>query len=157
MMNSGGGHSGSSQDFDLNLAPIIDCFTVLITFLLISASFLSIGILDAGISAPGAQTESEPQGASVDLTLKITADRGYRIKIEGTQPGSGRESEESIKSAKPLDLAALAQKLQALHQQYPKVDVLTLAADEAIEYRDIVATLATARKVFPAVLIGGEL
>ncbi|MEK7690751.1 MAG: biopolymer transporter ExbD, partial [Bdellovibrionota bacterium] len=111
MMNSGGGHSGSSQDFDLNLAPIIDCFTVLITFLLISASFLSIGILDAGISAPGAQTESEPQGASVDLTLKITADRGYRIKIEGTQPGSGRESEESIKSAKPLDLAALAQKL----------------------------------------------
>ena len=157
MMNAGGGgHSGSSQDFDLNLAPIIDCFTVLITFLLISASFLSIGILDAGISAPGAQTATDPQGPAVDLTLKITADRKYRIKIEGAQGGS-KAQEEGLPGSKPLDVAALSTRLQSLHHQYPKVDVLTLAADETIEYRDIVVTLAAARKVFPAVLIGGEL
>jgi biopolymer transport protein ExbD len=42
---------GNSQDADINLAPIIDCFTVLIAFMLVSASFLSIGVLDAGIAA----------------------------------------------------------------------------------------------------------
>ena len=38
---------GGSLDFELNLAPIIDCLVVLITFMLASASFLSISIFDA--------------------------------------------------------------------------------------------------------------
>jgi biopolymer transport protein ExbD len=43
-----GGESGKkSREFDLNLAPIIDCLTVLITFLLASAAFLAIGQLTA--------------------------------------------------------------------------------------------------------------
>jgi biopolymer transport protein ExbD len=62
-MISGGGGSpgrkskGASQDFDLNLAPIIDCITVLIAFILISTSFISIGLLDAGIATETAQQE----------------------------------------------------------------------------------------------------
>ena len=40
----------TSQDFDVNITPIIDSFTVLITFMLASASFLSVGIFDAGIT-----------------------------------------------------------------------------------------------------------
>jgi biopolymer transport protein ExbD len=38
--NFGGG--GNGQEVELNITPIIDCFTVLITFLLASASFLSL-------------------------------------------------------------------------------------------------------------------
>jgi len=43
--------SSNSQDVDINITPIIDCFTVLITFLLASASFLSIGCFE--VSTPG--------------------------------------------------------------------------------------------------------
>ena len=41
-------HAGET-DFELNLASIIDCFTVLITYLLVSASFISLGILDVSV------------------------------------------------------------------------------------------------------------
>ena len=50
--------SKNSLDFELNLAPIIDCFTVLIAFILISASFASINILDAGIAFKEVNLES---------------------------------------------------------------------------------------------------
>ena len=43
--------NSSGQDVDLNITPIIDCFTVLITFLLASASFLSIGFFE--VYTPG--------------------------------------------------------------------------------------------------------
>ena len=52
------------KDFDLNLAPIIDCMTVLITFMLASASFLSIGILDAGVAAAGATAVTDQASAA---------------------------------------------------------------------------------------------
>ena len=50
-MSAGNFEGSGGQDFELNLASLIDCFTVLITFLLASASFLSVGILDAGVAA----------------------------------------------------------------------------------------------------------
>ena len=40
-------HAEGEQDFELNITSIIDCFTVLIAFILTSASFISIGIIDA--------------------------------------------------------------------------------------------------------------
>jgi biopolymer transport protein ExbD len=53
---SGGTHP-AEIDFELNLAPIIDCLVVLITFTLISASFLSVAVFDYG-AAPNSASQS---------------------------------------------------------------------------------------------------
>ncbi len=57
MSASFGNSNQNSGDFELNLASMIDCFTVLIAFLLASSSFLSIGALDV---ATLAASQSDP-------------------------------------------------------------------------------------------------
>ena len=41
------------NEVELNLTPVLDCFTVLITFLLASAGFLSIGFFEAALPGAG--------------------------------------------------------------------------------------------------------
>src|SRR5688572_24880445 len=72
----------NSQDFDLNLAPIIDCFTVLITFMLASASFLAIGIFDSGVAAGGAAANSATP-PSIRVDVELAAKKGIVLKVEG--------------------------------------------------------------------------
>ena len=80
--------SGSShQDFELNLASIIDCFTVLIAFMLASASFLSIGILDAGVAAAGAVAANETP-PPVQLSIELRRDHSILIKTSGKSSSS---------------------------------------------------------------------
>ena len=69
---SAGSGGNSNQDFDLNLAPIIDCFTVLITYLLVSASFISLNSLDVGIAATGdTAAAANPSTPPLALTAEL--------------------------------------------------------------------------------------
>ncbi len=60
-------HGEHEQDFELNLASIIDCFVVLIAFILVSTSFFSIGIIDAEVA--GASTTSESTSEITPITI----------------------------------------------------------------------------------------
>src|SRR4051812_4395070 len=91
MMSSGG---KGSQDVDLNLAPIIDCLTVLVTFMLASATFLSVGVLDAGVGAAGEKSASESPpsvimqaelGNNQELVLKLSGKANETIRIPAKQ------------------------------------------------------------------------
>ncbi|NDF14013.1 hypothetical protein EB061_01655 [bacterium] len=44
-MSAGGG--GGEGDVELNIAPIVDCFTVLIAYMLVSMSFIQLSIFEA--------------------------------------------------------------------------------------------------------------
>ncbi|RYZ61531.1 MAG: hypothetical protein EOP09_19835, partial [Proteobacteria bacterium] len=59
-----------SLEFDLNLAPIIDCFTVLITFLLVSASFLSVSIFDAGFTPVEQMGDTTPPPITIQVMVE---------------------------------------------------------------------------------------
>lgn len=150
---SSGGSSGpgkASQDFDLNLAPIIDCFTVLVTFLLASSAFLSIGLLDAGVAASsGAAAQSAPPPIQIQVQIKA----GHRINVKTT----GKASRSVAMNAKEgaYDFDALKKELESLKKGYPTVDAVTLSADDAIEYADVIDTMEAIRKTQPVVMLGG--
>ena len=149
----GGGHGSrgsQSQDFELNIASIIDCFVVLITFLLASASFLSIGILDAGISAAGAApTNQEPP--PINITVELNKNNIFTIKITGkstkTIPIPANSGE--------LNLEALGKELTTIKSTWPAVSAITLSAQDLVEYKDVIKTMESVRKVLPAVMLGG--
>src|SRR3954470_1256357 len=68
---------GSGQDVELNLAPIIDCFTVLITYLLITASFINLAAMDVGVSATGAAAPlDQPRGPPPMFMTLLMAEGG---------------------------------------------------------------------------------
>src|SRR6476659_682938 len=82
-MNVGGEGGGGSQDFDLNLAPIIDCFTVLISFMLASASFLAIGVFDASVAANTGASNSNAKPPPIRIDIELTMSKELALKVEG--------------------------------------------------------------------------
>jgi biopolymer transport protein ExbD len=151
-MNVGGdtGENGRSQDFDLNLAPIIDCFTVLITFLLVSASFLAVGIFDANLAIEGPPpANTQPPAIRVDLELLAK----HRIRLRVT----GKSSLD--KTLEPLDedwdLKALTTEIDALVAQWPDTRSVVLNGHDDLEYRHVVRIMETVKGKLPSILLGG--
>jgi biopolymer transport protein ExbD len=147
---SAGMSSGNGQDFELNLASIIDCFTVLIAFMLASASFLSIGILDAGVAAAGA-TSATDKPPSVNVSVELGKDQKLTVKLSG-----------KATSSTPIDglagkwnYEALTQNLSGAKSRFSDVAAVTLTADNSIEYKDVVKAMEVIRKTIPVVLLGG--
>lgn len=146
----GGGGRGNSQDFELNLASIIDCLTVLIAFMLASASFLSIGILDAGVAAAGAApTDAAPP--SVNVTVELGRDHAMTLKLSGKTTGSTPIPARDGK----IDDEALARHLTSVKGKWSDVTAVVLTAENTVEYREVVKTMESIRKSIPVVLLGG--
>jgi biopolymer transport protein ExbD len=141
---------GGSQDFDINLAPIIDCFTVLITFMLVSASFLAIGILDAGVEA-GGTTSTNVKPPAVHLELSLSKNSMIQVKLSGKVKFDHKIASKNNE----WDLSSLETELQGILKKWPDVRTLTLVADNDVEYIHIIKIMEASRKVIPSVLLGG--
>ena len=134
---------GGPLDFDLNLAPIIDCFTVLITFMLASASFLSISIFDAGFTP--AEAQGDPTPPPITVTLDLKKNGSLQIVTKGKL-----DSRNTFANA---DEAAEA--LRQLKEKYPGLESVTITADREVEYESIVKAMEKARKNNLSMVLGG--
>ncbi|MBS1985424.1 MAG: biopolymer transporter ExbD [Bdellovibrionales bacterium] len=147
--SSSGKPGRASGDFDLNIAPIIDCFVVLIAFLLISASYVAIGMIDAGVQAgQAAPTSANPP--PVQVVVELMQNQNVRVKITGAV----KEAVEIPASNNSWDYERLQTKLGDIKQRWPAVDGATLSAAPDVEYRDVVKGMEVVRKKIPMVLLG---
>jgi len=146
MISPGAAGNEGSQDFELNLASIIDCLTVIIAFLLLSSSFVSYGALDTAVAAPqGSAASSASDGQPQALTLPVTLRDAAHVDLEfsGSRSEKRSISRESLKS-----------ELEALKQKYPGLNGMVLTAGGRVEYREIIRGMDESRLVFPAVALG---
>jgi biopolymer transport protein ExbD len=144
------GSGGRGGDFDLNLAPIIDCFTVLITFLLASASFLAIGILSTNPAIPSPAT---PGGTPPSINLEVELGPASEI----TMKVSGKETREkkfpAVKGS--WDLGGLQSEVTEVRKKWPDTQSLVLSAGNEIEYEHLVRVMEALKTKIPAVFLGG--
>jgi biopolymer transport protein ExbD len=155
MMTSDGAgpHGGGSQDFDINLAPIIDCFTVLITFLLASASFLAIGIFDSAVAVPGAgDNGAKPPPVRVDVQLTPTFE--IQFKVAGSEK-SANFSKRIAPVKNDWNTEGLLQEVEAVQKRWPDVKTLVLGAADDVEYVHIVRLMEVMRPKVPNIMLGG--
>ncbi len=132
------------SEIELNLAPIIDCFTVLIMFLLISASFLSIGIFDTGVSATESTSTQNSHSSDV-IQIELRALHSFHVSV------SGQSFELPAKNSE-WDYEGLLLKLSGYKN--PDLTVI-LSAKNEIEYNHIIRTLDRLRPTFKNVVLGG--
>lgn len=152
MSASFGQDSGKGgQDFDLNLAPIIDCLTVLIAFMLASATFLSIGILDAGVAAASASPSDNATPPPVNVVIELGLDHALTLKVTGKE----NQNLKITQAGKDWNYAELTQNLKALKTRYPTVNAVTLSAENHVEYIEVVKSMELIRQTMPVVLLGG--
>ncbi len=144
-------HSESEQDFELNLASIIDCFTVLIAFLLVSASFVSIGVLDAEVAASGSEV-TEKEDSPVQLVIDLKSDRSILVYLSGQ---INRIHRIQAKTRGEWNFDALTDRLAIVKGEWPALKSATLLADNKVAYRDVVKSMEVARLAVPTVNLGG--
>ncbi len=142
-------HSELEQDFELNIASIIDCFVVLIAFVLVSTSFFSIGIIDAEIAA-SAEEVASAEHESVVIELK--ADHSMVVRSSNSGTGSVRIA---ALGKKAWDLEKLAVALESMKERLPDLRSATVVADNSVAYRDVMASMDAARGKLPNVNLGG--
>jgi biopolymer transport protein ExbD len=135
------GKFSGSTDFELNLAPIIDCMVVLIAFLLVSLSYLSIHLLDAGIDA-GAVAEAQPDPNKKTLEIRMAQDGGIEIKKEGAP---------LVK----VSVDDMQQTIAKILEQDPRYKTATIDADDSVQYEQIVKVMDGVRKQIPSIVLSG--
>ncbi len=144
------GSGPRSQDFELNLAPIVDCFTVLITFMLISASFLSIGILEALPNSATASPSSLPMPSeNLEITLKqggiteiLLGGRTKRTILIPSQNGK-------------WDQQTALQDLNRIKLEFQEIRMITLSAQNEVEYIHLIRWMDILHPLFQNIYLGG--
>ncbi|OFZ23341.1 MAG: hypothetical protein A2X94_03840 [Bdellovibrionales bacterium GWB1_55_8] len=147
----GGEGRKQEQDFDLNLAPIIDCFVVLIAFVMISAAFASIGILDAGIAAGGAAplAVTDPE---VRLKVELSPDGAIGMQLTGKE---AREITLPPLKNGGYDIPAMGQKVAEIKAKWPSLEKTRLTAENKVPYQEVISSIETIRKSIPGVALDG--
>ena len=145
-----GGPSGR-LDFEINIVPIIDCLTILMTFILASGAFISLGVLEMGIAGPNSAETEAKKLPEIDLNLRMIGSRDMSLTVSGKIRKTFRI--ERLEGRWNFEM--LSKHLNELMSAYPDVKAVTLLADQEIDYQDIVLAMEATKRSHPEVLLGG--
>lgn len=121
------GKGRRSSNVDINIVPFIDLMSVLIIFLLISAVWTQVSMIQLGSSIYGQKSDDKevqpPPRAEVPFRLDVKP-FGYRIVL-------GKQTTEIPKKDGQYDFVGLIDELRRIHEIYPeKNDAVVTMADE---------------------------
>lgn len=134
-----GGGKGRKTSIELNLVPFIDLMSVLITFLLITAVWTQVSMIQMGASTLGKKFNAQPStppppGAEIVLRLDVKT-TGYVLTVNTQVIPIPTLAE------KQFDEPALQQRLEQVRQTYPqKEDAILQVADE-LPYDRLIVTM----------------
>lgn len=145
--------SGRSSSFELNLVPFIDLMSVLITFLLITAVWSQVSMIQLGSSIEGKRNQdtSEPPPEppkDADVVLRVDAkESGYRVLME-------RETVSIPKLTTGYDVPRLVEVLKKFKEKWPdKIDA-KLTVEEHMPYEALITGMdALLQSGFPQITI----
>jgi biopolymer transport protein ExbD len=145
-------------DFELNLASVIDCLVVLIAFVLISASFASVGILEGSVASSAA--DSKPQEAQTEMVVSLKKSHDFEVTVVGKKDGKPEKrayviAGKSTKETGDWNYSALTDRLAFIKGEWPELKSAVLIADNGIAYRDVVKAMEITRLAVPSILLGG--
>ena len=133
----------------LNLTPMMDVFTVLVVFLLITAVFTSITVMDLSV----------PTSAGGSASIKPNFAIEVIVRKAGLEIANGKAVEAAIpKKDGKYDLQMLSEMLVRLKAKYPEKEDATVLMEPKIEYDYLVQVMDTVRgaktPLFPKISIG---
>jgi len=148
---------------DLDLVPIMNLVTILIPFLLFSASFVSLATIDSTLPAFSDEKPADDAPETSGAKLLITGD-GYTLRTDAEPIEDGLEllcRGEGCASAGSYDHGALRDALADIKQYWPEDDTLIITSEEEVQYEILVAAMDAVRvdelgqDLYPAVVLAG--
>jgi biopolymer transport protein ExbD len=124
---------------ELLLVPMIDIFTVLVTFLLMTAVFSRTVILELKLPSSSQAFTEPPPGLVLEVVLRKSG-----IVVQDAKSGP-LESFPRAGASAPYNLAGLSEYLQVVKAKYPDKLDATLLLENDIPYDDLVQVMDTIR------------
>lgn len=145
---------GRNTNVELNLVPFIDLMSVLITFLLISAVWTQVSMIQLGASfaSPQKQEEKEYKPPVLeDLVLRLD------VKSSGYSLLYGSKNISIPKKDAKYDSETLVAELNKIKKENPEKAGIKIAIEDQILYEDVVLTMDAGLKAqfSPELLTGG--
>lgn len=172
----------NAQAEDLDLVPIMNLVTILIPFLLMASSFVSLAVIDSTLPAIGAPQETTEDDPDETLNLSIiVTDEGFTVAgndavLKGPE-GAEVDPEDSgptvpcsksnCPSADSYDVKELTRLLSQIKDRWEDEENVILVPESGIPYEVLVMTMDAAREdpdtkvdgkaklLFPYVVIAG--
>ncbi|MEY2852903.1 MAG: hypothetical protein RL030_35 [Pseudomonadota bacterium] len=124
---------------ELLLVPMIDIFTVLVTFLLMTAVFSRMVIIELKLPTNNAQFVEPPPGLELEIIV-----RQDMVQVADKKTGPLNTFRRTDLSA-PYDLAGLSEYLQFVKSKYPDKTEAALLLEKDIPYDTLVQVMDTVR------------
>ncbi len=135
------GHNDSAgpEAPELNIMPFIDIFSMLNTFLLVSAAFLGLGILEVQIPflSNSPDVKDEPKRA---FSIRIDLE-DEKVTVTSLWTAPPEEKEEKSYTYSKDDILSFHQKMIELRTKVPENDKLTVYADDTVKYENVILVI----------------
>ncbi len=144
------GGSGKKTGVDLNLVPFIDLMSVLITFLLITAVWTQVSMIQIGSSI-----YSKKSG---DSTVPLTPDMDKVVRVDIREDGYyvtiGKENKLIARQGQIFDSNALLEMLKKAKALFPdKIDAI-VAMDDKLQFDHLITGMDIVLKAgFPKISV----
>ena len=143
------GHAGET---DLNLTAVMNIFLILIPFLLLSAVFVKISVLELSLPSLDKKSASatNQQPKSIVLNVLRIQETGFELKSpQLTLPQLAKKDE-------LFDWEGLVDQLKTVKDKYPDSGEIIIAPANTIKYDTIVSVMDRCRESgFPTISISG--
>jgi len=134
---------------ELLLVPMIDIFTVLVTFLLMTAVFSRIAIMQIDLPSSAAPTPAEPK-----FRLEII------VRQDGFELSDGKQSLGTIaKVGGAYDVNALSERVLTVKREHPTSEDASVLSEPKVPYDELVQVMDAVRSAdLPATdeLVAGQ-
>lgn len=145
-----GGSGRRTTTLELNLVPFIDLMSVLITFLLITAVWTQVSMIQIGSSIYSKRSgeQSAPLTPDMDKVLKIDIRQdGYFVTV-------GRDQKLIPRQNQDFDTAALLELLKQTKSTFPNKEDAMVAMDDALAFDHLITGMDTVLKAgFPKISV----
>ncbi|MDZ7315399.1 MAG: biopolymer transporter ExbD [candidate division KSB1 bacterium] len=138
---------GHGRAEELNLTAVMNIFLILIPFLLLTASFVRLAVLEMTLPSleRGASTTAERPVINI-LT----------VRTDGLQLQSSDFKFPALPKGTDYDWQGLRRQLETIKQKYPSAEEIIIAPENSIRYEIIVTVMDVCRESgFPAISISG--
>ena len=124
---------------ELNITAFLNLMVVLVPFLLMTAVFTQITVLDLRLPPPGALNKPQPEQKPYELRLTIRADR-----LVLSDNRNGLITQYPRRDGKH-DFARLKNALKQVKARLPQHTAITILSEQQTRYRDLIEAMDSAR------------
>lgn len=131
--------SPQPKEADLNIMPFIDIFSMLNTFLLVSAAFVNIGLIEVQVPfLTNAPPPKDKPPRSLDIHVAVEKDK---VELESRWSAPPVDEKKTEYKLDEVGLSSLHKDLVALRQSSPDSDKLNVHSEDDVPYKKLVEVL----------------